>query len=408
MRILLIGTHPSQTTGYSKVVFNIAKNFGRYPESRLTIYGIQKFTDVNDGLRLNLPSNVAVWDVYDKDKEDFGFGTNSLFNFVLINDPDVVVVYNDPEVTQKYIMNLKIIQNSPQYKSMCRGFKITSYLDQVHRSHDIDTISYISQNVDHVFCFTPSWRENYLSFFSGDDRQNYAKKTSVVKHGVELNSYTLEEVQSFKNELGFPKDSFIFLNLNRFATKKRLDISIIAFVKFLRKTSAKNAYIYFPCVVDKDISELKKIYLNELRINGLDKQFENRLAANSSRLSDTDIHKIYQFSDVGLNTCDGEGFGLCNYEHAAYGKPQILSKVGGLLDYFNDSNSLLCTPRTTSYTTVLEKGEIVSSDDVAEHMVKYFMTPSFYNKHANILKEIPQKYRWSVEIDSMMSVLLTL
>ena len=85
MRILLIGTHPSQTTGYSKVVFNIAKNFGRYPESRLTIYGIQKFTDVNDGLRLNLPSNVAVWDVYDKDKEDFGFGTNGLFNFVLIN-----------------------------------------------------------------------------------------------------------------------------------------------------------------------------------------------------------------------------------------------------------------------------------------------------------------------------------
>ena len=408
MRILLIGTHPSQTTGYSKVVFNIAKNFSRYPESRLTIYGIQKFTDVNDGVRLNLPSNVAVWDVYDKDKEDFGFGTNGLFNFVLINDPDVVVVYNDPEVTQKYIMNLKIVQNSAQYKNMCRGFKIASYLDQVHKSHDIDTISYISQNADHVFCFTPLWRENYLSFFSDADKQIHAKKTSVVKHGIELSSDSLEEVQSFKMSLGFPKDSFIFLNLNRFATKKRLDISIIAFVKFLKKTSAKNAYIYFPCVIDKDIAELKKIYINELRVNGLDRQFENRLAVNGSRLSDTDIHKIYQFSDVGLNSCDGEGFGLCNYEHAAYGRPQILSRVGGLLDYFNDGNSLLCTPRVTSYTTVLEKGEIISSDDMTEHMVKYFMTPSFYNKHANVLKEIPQKYRWSTEVDSMMSVLLTL
>ena len=112
MRVLLIGTHPSQTTGYSKVVYNIAKQMENHKDIHLTIFGIQKFTDVNDHIRLNLPDNVNVWDVYTSDKDDFGFGSNSLSQFVIINNPDIIMIYNDAEVIKKYIMNLELTKKN--------------------------------------------------------------------------------------------------------------------------------------------------------------------------------------------------------------------------------------------------------------------------------------------------------
>lgn len=406
MRLLIIGTHPSQTTGYSKVVYNIAKQLESYPNIRTTIFGIQKFTNVNDNIRLDLPQNVSVWDVYANDKEDFGFGSNSLISFVTINNPDVVLIYNDSEVVSKYIMNLNIAKKNAQEKGMKLNFKIVVYLDQVHSSIKNDTIRFISEHASHVFCFTEYWKENYLKL-SG---QQNKEKCSVVRHGIsDPTLVAAENIEKYKISKGFSQDAFIFLNLNRFALKKRLDISIQAFVKFLKKTGVYHAYLYFPAVIDKNPELLREIYNLELKIAGLNpERYKQNLVVGNTQLSDTEICNIYAMSDVGLNTCDGEGFGLCNYEHAAYGRPQILSKVGGLTDYFNETNSLLCIPKIVTYSTDFERGEVVDPEDVCEKMVKYFTTRSLYNKHSNICTTIPRRYKWEIEIKEMVDVLMSL
>lgn len=404
MRVLLIGTHPSQTTGYSKVVYNIAKQLENHNDIHLTIFGIQKFTDVNDDVRLNLPNNVNIWDVYSSDKEDFGFGSNTLAQFVIINNPDVIIIYNDSEVIKKYIMNLELARKSQVAKNINLKFKIVAYLDQVHTFHDIETIKYIANNSVHVFCFTDYWRNNYLSYFKNDERIEFEKKTSVVRHGIEIDTKKyLEHVGESKKKYGFPQDAFIFVNLNRYANKKRLDICIQAFVKFLKKTGSRNAFLYFPAVIDKNYKNLLRIWSYELEKNNINNY--SQFICNDKQLSDEDIYSIYAMSDVGLNTCDGEGFGLCNYEHAAFGRPQILSKVGGLTDYFNDENSLLCVPKIVSYNIDMERGDIVDPEDVADKMMKYYTTRSLYNKHSNKVKEIPEKYKWEDEIGKMMNVL---
>ena len=141
----------------------------------------------------------------------------------------------------------------------------------------------------------------------------------------------------------------------------------------------------------------------ELEKQGLNNY--SQFVCNDKHLSDEDINKIYAMSEVGLNTCDGEGFGLCNYEHASFGKPQILSRVGGLMDYFNDENSLLCVPKIVCYNTDMERGDVVDPEDVADKMLKYYTARSLYNKHANKVKEISDKYLWKEEIDKMMEVL---
>jgi hypothetical protein len=409
MRLLIIGTHPSQTTGYSKVVYNLCKQFGILEKNlHVTVFGIQKFTEVNDNIRNDLSDNIHVWDVYANDKDDFGFGSKSIQSFVTINNPDVVIIYNDAEVIKKYIMNLKIAQE--QSKGIKLNFKIVVYLDQVHRNSNSDTIKYIAENSRHVFCFTEFWKQNYLSFFNDKEKTFYSSKCSVVRHGIDKpdSFYTDSSMISrFKKELDLPNDSFIFLNLNRYAMKKRLDITIQSFVKFLKNTNAENAYLFFPAVIDKTIEHLKQIYIYELKQNNMSKYY-NRLIIRGTQISDEDVQKIYACCDVGINTCDGEGFGLCNYEHASYGRPQILSKVGGLQDYFNDSNSLLCIPKYVSYSMELERGDIVDPNDVAEKMQKYYTTRSLYNKHANIIKEIPTKYVWETEVNHMVDILFSL
>lgn len=410
MRLLIIGTHPSQTTGYSKVVYNIANELVNFPQIKCTIFGIQKFNNVNDDLRLgNLRSNVSIWDVYNYDSDDFGFGTKSLLNFICINDPDIIMIYNDAEVIKKYIMNIKLLKENYQYKYMLgkKNIKIVAYLDQVHKNQNPDTIQYIAENTEHVFCFTNNWKENYLSYFKKMSYDLYKNKTSVVRHGVDNITCSLSSEQC-KIMYGFPKDSFIFLNLNRFASKKRLDISIIAFVNFLKKTNTKKAYLYFPAINDdKGFEILRNIYNYELKINGLE-DFENNLIIGNKPISDFDIYNIYNASDVGLNSCDGEGFGLCNYEHASLGKPQIISKTGGLLDYFNDENSLLCETKYTSWSINNERSEVIDPLDMSNNMVKYFVQKSLYNKHSEKLKNLTSKYKWKYEVSNMINVLLNL
>jgi glycosyltransferase involved in cell wall biosynthesis len=61
-------------------------------------------------------------------------------------------------------------------------------------------------------------------------------------------------------------------------------------------------------------------------------------------MSDFDVNMMYNAADVGINTCMGEGFGLCNMEHAGVGKPQIVSAVGALEDIFADGGALLVRP----------------------------------------------------------------
>ena len=74
------------------------------------------------------------------------------------------------------------------------------------------------------------------------------------------------------------------------------------------------------------------------------------------------------------------------------------------MDYFNENNSIPCVPKYRSYTDENEMSEVIDPEDMANGMVKYYQTRSFYNKHSVILREIPKKYRWDIEIDKMVKV----
>jgi hypothetical protein len=40
------------------------------------------------------------------------------------------------------------------------------------------------------------------------------------------------------------------------------------------------------------------------------------------------MNQLYNIADIGLNTSDGEGYGLCQLEHMYTGAPQVVTDVG--------------------------------------------------------------------------------
>jgi glycosyltransferase involved in cell wall biosynthesis len=60
-------------------------------------------------------------------------------------------------------------------------------------------------------------------------------------------------------------------------------------------------------------------------------EYYNRLIcidSSSGTMTDSIINELYNIADIGINTSDGEGFGLCQLEHLALGKPQVVTDVG--------------------------------------------------------------------------------
>ena len=65
-----------------------------------------------------------------------------------------------------------------------------------------------------------------------------------------------------------------------------------------------------------------------------DKVINNHILHYPEPISDEKMNYLFNACDVGINSCIGEGFGLCNIEHASLGKPQIVSKVCSFKDIF--------------------------------------------------------------------------
>jgi hypothetical protein len=52
-------------------------------------------------------------------------------------------------------------------------------------------------------------------------------------------------------------------------------------------------------------------------------------------IADDGINQLYNVADIGINTSDGEGYGLCQLEHLYTGAPQVVTDVGAYSDFLD-------------------------------------------------------------------------
>jgi glycosyltransferase involved in cell wall biosynthesis len=426
-RVMLCGTYPiGQSNGYSRVVYYICKYLGIKDDIILTIYGFQNFKQTaGSHIRNDIPSSVILHDAAaTEDPKRGGFGEKEIGGYLKANPQDVVIIFNDMVITSACVHTI-VNELSQQERQQ---FKLVSYMDQVYPYQKKQYIQMLNTYFDAVIAFTPYWRT--IARTIGLEKRI---PCYVFPHGFDHNLYYPIPRKIARTFYNIPENAFAILNLNRNQPRKRWDHTMMAFAltvknyyDLVEKYKAKVASgatnpgaeprplrLVIGTIVDASWN-LLEVLEHELMLLGVPLTFGQECIiaiANPQQLSDSDINVLYNACDIGLNTCEGEGFGLCQIEHLALGCPQVCQKIGGLQEFLNENNSILVDTKWRYYIDKHRDGiggisEVGDTNDYAAAIWKYYTDKKLYIKHANQGRsDIIQHYKWETVVDHMHRIL---
>lgn len=390
IKVLFFGTHPKQFNGYSKVVYELMKVLEGKDYLDFQVFGFQNFYD-NPNHRKDIPKQSVIYDAAShEDPKQMGFGFQQIKDFVLICKPDVCVIYNDILVIYQVVTQLKLAQETGL------SFKIVVYLDQVYLNQKKEYIDFINKSCDHAIMFTQFWEKNIVD-------QGLTLKTSHLQHGFNKMTYFPIPKNLARQYYGLKSEDFIILNLNRNQPRKRWDICLKAFAEIVSRHPNEPIKLLIATAL-QGAWNLLEIFERELKKRNLtidDGMRHLIIIDNPQKITDEETNILYNVADIGINTCDGEGFGLCQFEEAALGIPQIVPRLGGFIDYLDDSNAILIDPKLAYYvdnTRDMVCGEALLCDymDFVEGIELYYENKEKRLNHGqNARKKIIEEYDWN-------------
>jgi glycosyltransferase involved in cell wall biosynthesis len=399
-RIAFFGTHPKQFNGYSKVVYELSKAFvalgaqrPEYARDELHVFGFQNFFN-HPGHRTDTPFEVVLHDAHSNETPKAqGFGFSHARAYVERVRPDVCVVFND-------LMVLTNILGELQQASNRADFKVVAYIDQVYLSQRRDLLELVDRHADAAIAFTPEWRECIVW-------QGLRLPCHVLVHGFNAATYFPIPRKLVRGFFGVSEDDFLVLNLNRNQPRKRWDTCMQAFAEVVARRPQANIKLVI-ATETKGAWDLMELLLRELRKRGFDEARSRELAAarvvvpgHPQMLTDAETNVLYNLADIGINTCDGEGFGLCNFEQAAIGIPQVVPRIGGFRHFFDDGCALMVDPVTSIYVdatrdSVGGEAELSRSSDFADAILRYYDSPALRAAHGAAARQrITESFTWA-------------
>jgi glycosyltransferase involved in cell wall biosynthesis len=305
-RFLLVGTHAHQTTGYSKVTYNIIQELAKLGTLDLFHFGFQRFVQPPPDYR-TYPAGVDVFDPVEAERtkaaeQEMGFGFSQLPDYVRKVKPDIILIYNDAGVICRFLDKLTEKLTEAERKQ----YKMIIYLDQVYVIQRPELLGRIEKDADAYFAFTQYWKQML-------EKQGVKKPIYVLRHGFDASQFVIKDRVAMRKKHGIPENLFLFLNLNRNTPRKRYDIVVTAFAELVARHPMKPLALLAVC----DGGEtggfpIQEIYLRELERLGVPIQFHaQKLMITKSALTYTDelINELYSLSDVGITAAEGEGFG---------------------------------------------------------------------------------------------------
>jgi glycosyltransferase involved in cell wall biosynthesis len=333
MRFVLISTHVDQITGYSKVAHNMLKQVATLaPRVKVYHFGFQRHPG-RPGFR-KVPEGVIAYDAAaNEDPVEEGFGFNKCKEYLEMVNPDVVMIYNDPLIICRFLEAL-------QYKKASSTFKLWVYVDQVYNGIAPVLMDKIRTEVDRVYAFTDSWAKALEQYGSFPD-------VKILEHAVDplvFSKLPEKDRLALRANMNIPKNATVFLNINRNSQRKRLDLTLGAFAELLSRRPDKPYYLIMATGLNPQTGayyDIQRIFQTEVLERKLPQTMLTRLllidTSGQSILSDEAVNGLYNAADIGVNTSDGEGFGLCQLEHMYAGAPQIVTDIGSYRSFLDDT-----------------------------------------------------------------------
>lgn len=334
MRAVVISTHIDQTTGYSKVTYNLLKQMSTLaPKIKTYHFGFQRHpTRANTR---KYPAGVLSYDAAaNEDPKEDGFGYNKIHDYIETVHPDIVLIYNDPYTIAKFIEAMKHSRETSTYK-------LWLYVDQVYTGIAQPLIDILHKHADRVYCFSEMWKKTFLEYGSFPD-------VRILSHAVDPSVFscmTLDARKTIRTNIGISEDAIVILNANRNSQRKRLDLTICGFTELVFRNPTKPYHLLIATNIQSQTGahhDLQRIFISQLKKHGLDAQIHGLKfslidTSPPNVWSDEAINELYNLADIGINTSDGEGFGLCQLEHMYTGAPQVVTDVGTYRSFLDPS-----------------------------------------------------------------------
>jgi len=298
--------------------------------------------------------------------------------------PDVIICLNDIWVVNQFWKRAQFLKEKHK-------FKFLAYFPIDSERYFPDMLSNIP-HWDMAITFTIPCAHRILS------HGIKPSKIGVLPHGVDNTRFYPIDKKEARRQLRLPEDKFIILNANRNQPRKRIDLTIQAFAKFAVDNPDAMLYLHMGT---KDLGwDVMALFQQEMKRRGLEDS--KRLILTSQNINYTDappdelLNVIYNACDVGLNTADGEGWGLVSFEHASCKKPQIVPNHTACADIWKEAGALAnISTWIVDKDLGVERG-LVDTDHVVQLLDELQSNPDIYEDVAQACYDVTQRseYRW--------------
>ncbi|WP_019866955.1 glycosyltransferase family 4 protein [Methylovulum miyakonense] len=186
-------------------------------------------------------------------------------------------------------------------------------------------------------------------------------RVDCLGHGVDLHRFhpllglgdenlCLQRMRLAQQFFHLSEPSFVVLNAARPDPRKRIDLTLESFARFVQGRPA-NIYL---CLHQ---AFAHPQFVNPLREQANALGIAERILwypKQAGPLDDAELNWLYNACAVGINTAVGEGFGLVSFEHAATGAPQVLPDQDALRELWGDAALRIATrPLRTEYSPLV-------------------------------------------------------
>jgi glycosyltransferase involved in cell wall biosynthesis len=407
MKILFFASYPTLAIGYSRIA-NVLTNYLAEQGHDIYYVGISNFE--KSPIPRHIHPNIHLIDALVEEQKNGSnelYGVNVICDYVISVKPDIVFIYNDIIVISRILNNFKD-------RKVPKTFGLYIYLDLVYSYEKIKLVKHVDSYADLIIVFSDYWKDNLIEMNINPD------KIKILPHGFDSDKFFYVEKSEARKSFNINPEDFVILNTNRNSYRKNIDKTIDAFIQFLKvKGLDKNIKLFLNMDTNENNSNNSYNIHNQLEVAcikyRLDYNYvsDNHIFINGSNKSYSDemLNYLYNACDVGINTCIGEGFGLCNLEHGGIGKPQIVSGVGALRDIFSDDYATIIEPVGEYYIPNSVDyhggyGKICSTDDFTNAMIKYYDNRDLVKSHGEkALRIITTKYNWNTILSYLNDII---
>lgn len=360
-------------TGFARVTHSILEHLKK--DHEVVVYGIN-YTGDPHGYPFKIYPAGAV-----NPSDKFGIGR--IQQIVERERPDFFICLNDLWIVNQVWERIHLLKSQ-------LNFKFIAYFPTDSEWYPLPMLRFI-EDWDFAITFTPEQAQRLMA------HGIKPKKLGIMPHGLDQGKFYAIDQDEARKRLGLPLDKFIVFNGNRNQPRKLIDQTIKAFAEFAKD---KDDTILYLNMGEKDLGwAVQELFETEMRRRGADPAAKLAITPNMNYMTappDEQLNLIYNAVDVGINTANGEGWGLVPFEHALCKKPQIVPAHTSCQDIWKGKGLLIDVAAWISDKDLGVERGIVNYKHAAELIQLLYEDETYRKKVGEDCFEVTQNpaYRW--------------